>query len=406
MLYNNAQSTLKRGYMGMMEKLRNAIKRNLEKVNVQVSVLTCALVVFSCLVIYLVTSGIMMSMLTEAYDERANLTFETIEPHLDSRLYEDDVPYAAYSSVMSYLCAIKDDMAISDILVYRKDSETGGVFCVLDTENEGKPYFVQSGKVSEDITMYVEDMYIKNYIISGDFLSTDDGYRYANFYPVSDDGRNVKGVIGIMINARNVRTFNIVLRVLVAIIIFLCCLISIRFSRRIFKKISNPLYQDSSNTDNLTGLKNRNSFTVDLHNIEANNTDRYSIITIDLNGLKVINDTRGHQAGDMYIQRAAKILRDVMRDKSDYIAYRVGGDEFSVIARDKSVDDLKKFISDVDAFTEEGNKSNGITLTMSIGYAKFDKELDRNFASTIERSDNMMYDNKRMFYMKKNMEMR
>ena len=73
-----------------MEKLRNAIKRNLEKVNVQVSVLTCALVVFSCLVIYLVTSGIMMSMLTEAYDERANLTFETIEPHLDSRLYEDE----------------------------------------------------------------------------------------------------------------------------------------------------------------------------------------------------------------------------------------------------------------------------------------------------------------------------
>ena len=254
--------------------------------------------------------------------------------------------------------------------------------------------------------MYVEDMYIKNYIISGDFLSTDGGYRYANFYPVSEDGRNVKGVVGVMINARSVRTFNIVLRVLVAIIIFLCCLISIRFSRRIFKKISNPLYQDSSNTDNLTGLKNRNSFTVDLHNIEVNSTDRYSVITIDLNGLKVINDTRGHQAGDMYIQRAAKILRDVMRDKTDYIAYRVGGDEFSVIARDKSVDDLKKFIADVDALTEEGNKSNGITLTMSIGYAKFDKELDRNFASTIERSDNMMYDNKRMFYMKKNMEMR
>ncbi len=406
MLLRDMQSTFRKGYMGMMEKLRNAIKRNLEKVNVQVSLLTCALVVFSCLVIYLVTSGIMMSMLTEAYDERANLTFETIEPHLDSRLYDDDMPYAAYSSVMSYLCAIKDDMAISDILVYRKDTDSGNVLCVLDTENEGKPYFVQSGTVSKDITMYVEDMYIKNYIISGDFLSTDGGYRYANFYPVSEDGRNVKGVVGVMINARSVRTFNIVLRVLVAIIIFLCCLISIRFSRRIFKKISNPLYQDSSNTDNLTGLKNRNSFTVDLHNIEVNGTDRYSVITIDLNGLKVINDTRGHQAGDMYIQRAAKILRDVMRDKTDYIAYRVGGDEFSVIARDKSVDDLKKFIADVDALTEEGNKSNGITLTMSIGYAKFDKELDRNFASTIERSDNMMYDNKRMFYMKKNMEMR
>ncbi len=43
---------------------------------------------------------------------------------------------------------------------------------------------------------------------------------------------------------------------------------------------------------------------------------------------------------------------------------------------------------------------------MSIGYAKFDSKMDRNFAKTIERSDNMMYENKRMFYQKKNMNIR
>ena len=56
----------------------------------------------------------------------------------------------------------------------------------------------------------------------------------------------------------------------------------------IFKRISNPLYQDMSNTDTLTGLKNKNSFTVDMHNIESGNQLRYAIVTVDLNGLKNI----------------------------------------------------------------------------------------------------------------------
>ena len=58
-----------------MGKLKKFIMNKIEKVNVQVSMLTCGLIIFSCLVIYLVTSGVMISMLADAYNERANLTF-------------------------------------------------------------------------------------------------------------------------------------------------------------------------------------------------------------------------------------------------------------------------------------------------------------------------------------------
>ena len=121
-----------------MGKLKNFFKRQIEKVNVQVSMLTCALIIFSCIIIYLVTSGIMTSILTDAYDERANLTFQTIESHLDNRLYEDNMPSAAFNSVMSYLTAVKDNMAIYDICVYRKDSDNN-IICVLDTKNADNP---------------------------------------------------------------------------------------------------------------------------------------------------------------------------------------------------------------------------------------------------------------------------
>ena len=56
-----------------MGKLKKFIMNKIEKVNVQVSMLTCGLIIFSCLVIYLVTSGVMISMLADAYNERANL---------------------------------------------------------------------------------------------------------------------------------------------------------------------------------------------------------------------------------------------------------------------------------------------------------------------------------------------
>ena len=74
-----------------MGKLKKFIMNKIEKVNVQVSMLTCGLIIFSCLVIYLVTSGVMISMLADAYNERANLTFTTIESHFDSRLFTEDV---------------------------------------------------------------------------------------------------------------------------------------------------------------------------------------------------------------------------------------------------------------------------------------------------------------------------
>ena len=118
-----------------MGKLKKFIMNKIEKVNVQVSMLTCGLIIFSCLVIYLVTSGVMISMLADAYNERANLTFTTIESHFDSRLFTEDVPDGVYGAALSYLSAVKDNMAISEIFVVRKD-KNGDFQYILDTKND------------------------------------------------------------------------------------------------------------------------------------------------------------------------------------------------------------------------------------------------------------------------------
>ena len=385
-----------------MGKLKKFIMNKIEKVNVQVSMLTCGLIIFSCLVIYLVTSGVMISMLADAYNERANLTFTTIESHFDSRLFTEDVPDGVYGAALSYLSAVKDNMAISEIFVVRKD-KNGDFQYILDTKNDKINTVINDDKITGKIEKEINDMYTIHYANTGAFYASLDGFRYLNFYPIMDGG-TVKGVACIGIDANRVYIFKIILRVIVIILILLCCLISVRFSMAIFKRISNPLYQDMSNTDTLTGLKNKNSFTVDMHNIESGNQSRYAIVTVDLNGLKNINDSRGHQMGDIYIQNGADAIRKAM-EGTDFISYRVGGDEFSVVLKDCDIDMVKNFADRIARMADSINRGR-IKTSMSIGYAKFNAEKDRNFSMTMERADAMMYENKRLYYKTKNLKRR
>ena len=87
---------------------------------------------------------------------------------------------------------------------------------------------------------------------------------------------------------------------------------------------------------------------------------------------------------------------------TDFIGYRVGGDEFSVVLKDCDIDMVKNFADRIARMADSINRG-GIKTSMSIGYAKFDAEKDRNFSMTMERADAMMYENKRLYYKTKNL---
>ena len=85
-------------------------------------------------------------------------------------------------------------------------------------------------------------------------------------------------------------------------------------------------------TDSLTGLRNHRAFHEDLkREISRRNRNgtHFSLLMIDLNGLKQVNDTLGHQAGDERIRATADCIRATVREHDS--GYRVGGDEFMVI---------------------------------------------------------------------------
>ena len=98
-----------------------------------------------------------------------------------------------------------------------------------------------------------------------------------------------------------------------------------------------------STVDLLTGVLNRNEMNNRVMQLNADDRpDRKNIgiIFADLNGLKRMNDSQGHSAGDNLIKNAAKILSEVF---PTHEIYRAGGDEFMVLLRDTNLDELKSY---------------------------------------------------------------
>ena len=146
-----------------------------------------------------------------------------------------------------------------------------------------------------------------------------------------------------------------------------------------------------ANIDALTGVKNRNAYRVyeDRLNaqIEMNRAPGFSIVILDVNDLKKVNDTEGHKAGDQYLRDACKII--CMTFKRSPV-FRVGGDEFAVLSQGDDYERIDELVAQMNAHNEDAISSGGIVI--ALGMARFEGDL--KVAEVYERADQIMYDNK------------
>ena len=143
---------------------------------------------------------------------------------------------------------------------------------------------------------------------------------------------------------------------------------------------------DLSYMDALTGLKNRHALKLFINDIDKNKPT--ALIMTDLNGLKITNDTLGHDAGDQVILEAVKSLKSAF--KKDLI-FRMGGDEFLSIIIGEDQKAVEKRIKKLHAIC----RRNGVS--MSIGYNYCDPPCD-DFDRQFKEADDMMYADKAKYY--------
>ncbi len=143
-----------------------------------------------------------------------------------------------------------------------------------------------------------------------------------------------------------------------------------------------------ANRDELTGVKNKHAY-IDMEarldqKIEDGEPVEFAIVMLDINGLKAVNDSRGHAAGDRYIQDACAVVCSVFRHSP---VYRVGGDEFAVVIQNQDYSNLESLLQEIGAFNDR--QRNEGDMTFAYGMAKY--QGDRSVSLVLERADYNMY---------------
>ena len=152
-----------------------------------------------------------------------------------------------------------------------------------------------------------------------------------------------------------------------------------------------------AHTDTLTGLSNRLKFEADLAeliSVAADQQVQFSVLFIDLNGFKMINDTAGHLAGDEILKASSQRLRSQLRGDSKIA--RVGGDEFLILLPNANVDTATQVVERViDSFKEPINyQGANWSVSCSIGVSLYPQN-GQTGAELIRNADFAMYEAKR-----------
>ena len=147
-------------------------------------------------------------------------------------------------------------------------------------------------------------------------------------------------------------------------------------------------------TDGLTGCYNKNyllEINEDINNkIKEQFLRDFAVAVCDINDLKTINDTLGHDIGDKYIIEAKNILEKVFNNSP---IFRTGGDEFVIILYEKDYKNRLKLINKLYESNIKNKKTNNVVI--ACGYSDFISGSDTSIEEVMKRADETMYENKK-----------
>lgn len=146
--------------------------------------------------------------------------------------------------------------------------------------------------------------------------------------------------------------------------------------------------------DDLTGIRNQNAYA-ELESqlareMAEGNAGPFAIVACDVNGLKDVNDTQGHKAGDDYIRAACKLICDTYAHSP---VFRTGGDEFVVVLRGSDYQNRDSLLDSIRATVLANQDAGGVIVACGMSACKPGE--DAKPADVFARADALMYENKK-----------
>ena len=143
--------------------------------------------------------------------------------------------------------------------------------------------------------------------------------------------------------------------------------------------------------DALTGIKNRMAYIEQINALErkANAKDTVHVIMLDIDDFKSINDTFGHRVGDRTLIKSAHLLNNIFNEDG-FEVFRIGGDEFAVIAHNVAKDSLLQKIK----YIESMDQCYEIGCTVSLGCSCVDFTQNNAMENAFIRAGRELYNKK------------
>lgn len=155
-----------------------------------------------------------------------------------------------------------------------------------------------------------------------------------------------------------------------------------------------------ANVDALTSVRNRGAFTAYVEEMQKNlqaapENVEFAVGMFDCNDLKTINDTYGHEKGDIFLKTATRVICKVFQHSP---VFRIGGDEFAVILRNDDFwnrEELVRKFEEDSAAISAAAENPWEKVSVSMGIAVYDPQTDHCVNDTVRRADKVMYINKK-----------
>lgn len=375
--------------------------KGIYRVDVQVFLMTAIIVIISCGLTFGVSYSLTYNGMIRALCARANSIYEYVDGKLDVETFRrlnsraDGTSYL-YQEAKRTLESVKTATGVRYLYTAKEKEDGTFIYLVDGLPDTGKDFRYIGDAIEPECYPDMKKAMENQVVLPKDINHTSWGNVFIAYFPMHDEDE-VVGVLGIEFDASSqYRTFSN-MKFAAPLIICIFCVLAAITAVVLFRRISNPAYKDMANTDLLTGLKNRNAFEVDIHNLETMRTKKgLAVVSVDLDGLKHINDTFGHTAGDKYIQAGCGILKTCLPKSA--ALYRTGGDEFAIILREVPRERILEMLDKVCQRKSAEGLAAGVEIRMSAGYAVYDDTTDQSLEDTYKRADTQMYLQKKEKY--------
>lgn len=156
------------------------------------------------------------------------------------------------------------------------------------------------------------------------------------------------------------------------------------------KKEKQEKIQYLSYHDELTGLYNRRFCEEEIRRLDTQRNLPISVVMGDVNGLKLVNDTFGHEKGDQFLMKASEIIKNACR--ADDIIVRWGGDEFVILLPKTGIKEVEEIIHRIKRISER-EEVHSVSLSVSFGWGVKETP-EQSLQQVMREAEELMYKNK------------